>query len=63
MPTPLSFGRWLNQFFQPLMDARPEWFADESLRPLEHFFRFNEWMADMLDSVSHSESVDAVLPP
>jgi hypothetical protein len=60
MPTPLSFGRWLSHFFQPLMQAKPEWFDDESLRPLEHYFQFNEWMATHLDAVSRSESLDSI---
>jgi hypothetical protein len=60
IPTPLSFGRWLSQFFQPLMEAKKEWFSDESLRPLEHYFRFNEWMVDMLDTMSQSESLDSI---
>jgi hypothetical protein len=60
MPTPLTFGRWLSHFFQPLMQERPEWFADDTLRPLEHYFQFNEWMLKMLDTVSHSESLDTL---
>jgi hypothetical protein len=42
------------------MEANSEWFTDESLRPLEHYFRFNEWKEHMLESVSRSESLDAI---
>jgi hypothetical protein len=49
-PTPLSFGKWLSHFLQPLLTAKPEWFSDDSLRPLEHYFQFNAWIEDMLES-------------
>jgi hypothetical protein len=58
MPTPLSFGKWLSHFFQPLLQAKPEWFDEEAMRPLEHYFQFNSWMASMLLSISGSGSVD-----
>jgi hypothetical protein len=58
MPTPLSFGKWLRHFFQPLLQARPEWFDEEAMRPLEHYFQFNSWMAGMLLSISGSDSAD-----
>jgi hypothetical protein len=63
MPTPLSFGKWLNHYFQPLMQSKPEWFMDESLRSLEHYFQFNEWMTNMLEAISSSESLDALSSP
>jgi hypothetical protein len=59
MPTPLSFGKWLSHFFQPLLQARPEWFDDEAMRPLEHYFQFNSWMAGMLPSIAGSSSDDS----
>jgi hypothetical protein len=30
------------------------------LRPLEHYFQFNEWMVNMLEAVSSSESLDSM---
>ncbi|KAH0802002.1 uncharacterized protein GO595_005083 [Histomonas meleagridis] len=50
IPSPLMFGKWLAHFLQNLQQMKPEWFSDEELRPLEHYFQFNAWMEDMLQS-------------
>ncbi|OHT02616.1 hypothetical protein TRFO_07031 [Tritrichomonas foetus] len=58
VPNPLSFGEWLAHFLQKLMETRPEWFSDEEMRPLEHYFQFNLWMKDMLLSFDGSKQKD-----
>lgn len=55
IPNPLSFGEWLAHFLQKLMQSRPEWFSDESMMPLEHYFQFNVWIQDMLQSLENSK--------
>ena len=51
IPSPLCFGRWMNQFLQPAIRKKPDWFLDQELRPLEHYFQFNAWIEDMLKSM------------
>lgn len=51
MPNPLIFGEWLSHFLQNLMQSRPKWFFDDSMMPIEHYFQFNEWMKDMIQSL------------
>lgn len=48
VPMPLSFAQWLKHFLKILMEKRPEWFSDESMRPLEHYFTFGTWMNEFL---------------
>lgn len=55
VPNPLSFGEWLAHFLQKLMQTRPEWFSDESMMPLEHYFQFNVWIQDMLQSLENAK--------
>ena len=51
LPTPLSLGIWIEHFLNDLMNDKQKWFSDESMRPLEHYFRFNDWMIDILKSI------------
>ena len=52
IPSPLCFGRWMSHFLQPAIKLKPDWFFDEELRPLEHYFQFNAWVEDMLQSTN-----------
>ena len=54
IPNPFSFGEWLAHFLQKLMELKPEWFSDDSMRSMEHYFQFNLWMKDMLLSFDKS---------
>ena len=51
VPTPLSFAQWLKHFLKILMEKKQEWFSDESMRPLEHYFTFGSWMKELLMSI------------
>ncbi|OHT00643.1 hypothetical protein TRFO_32670 [Tritrichomonas foetus] len=51
VPTPLSSGQWMKHFLKEVMEKRPKWFSDESMRPLEHYFRFNSWIIDILNTI------------
>ena len=55
IPNPLSFGEWLAHFLQKLMQSKPEWFSDDSMVPMEHYFQFNAWIQDMLQSLENSK--------
>lgn len=48
-PNPLTFSKWLAHFVQPVVKTKPEWFKQDDLHALEHFFQFNAWMEDMLN--------------
>ena len=51
IPTPLCFGRWMSHFLQSAIRLKPDWFLDNEFRSLEHYFQFNAWVADMLQSM------------
>ena len=52
LPAPLSFGRWLHHFMQPVLDAHSDWFSDIALNSIEHYFQFNTWMEDLLSKAT-----------
>ena len=55
LPSQLAFGRWLAHFLQPLLEKKQDWFKDEDLNALEHYFQFNAWMEDMMPGAHHDE--------
>lgn len=55
LPNQLSFGKWLSHFLQPLLEKKPDWFKDEDLNALEHYFQFNAWMEGMMPGAQNEE--------
>lgn len=54
VPSPLLFGKWIYHFYHLLQQNKPEWFNDEELLPLEHYFQFNLWIENMLESIDNN---------
>ena len=54
-PNPISFSKWLSHFLQPILEKKQEWFKEDDLNSLEHYFQFNAWMEDMMPN--HEEAM------